>query len=149
LRLPVMGNLVRLVSVSRFSRTLGTLLKSGVPMLTSLQIAKNVVNHTVFERAIETVAGQVEEGRSLGLALKQTGEFPPIVIHMVGVGEKSGELEDMLMNISENYDREVDSAMEIMTSVLSPIMIIAMVAFVGFVMMAVLGPLMKMNQFAQ
>jgi general secretion pathway protein F len=149
LKLPVIGDLVRLVSVSRFSRTLGTLLKSGVPMLTSLQIAKNVVNHTVFERSIDTVAIAVEEGRSLSLSLKQTGEFPPIVIHMVGVGEKSGELEDMLMNIAENYDREVDSSMEIMTSVLSPIMIIGMVCFVGFIMMAVLGPLMKLNQFAQ
>ncbi len=149
LKLPLIGGLMRLIAVSRFSRTLGTLLQSGVPMLVSLQIAKNVVNNTVFERAIETVSGQVEEGKSLGLALKQTGEFPPIVIHMVGVGEKSGELEDMLTNVSENYDREVDSAMEIMTSVLSPIMIVLMVAFVGFIMMAVLGPLMQLNQFAQ
>ncbi len=149
LKLPVMGNLIRLLAISRFARTLGTLLKSGVPMLTSLQIGKNVVNHTVYERAIENVSVQVEEGRSLSLALKQTGEFPPIVIHMVGVGEKSGELEDMLMNIAEGYDREVDSAMEVMTSVLSPVMIIFMVGFVGFVMFAVLGPLMKMNQFAQ
>lgn len=149
LRLPIVGQLIRSLCVARFARTLATLLESGVPMLNALEIAKNVVNHSVFENAIEHATTQVQEGRSLGVSLFQTQVFPPIVIHMIGVGEKTGELEPMLYNVSENYELQVDTSINALTNMLSPIMIVVMVGFVGFIMMAILGPIMDMNQHAQ
>jgi general secretion pathway protein F len=143
---PIIGPLTRALAVARFARTLGTLLQSGVPMIQSLEIAKNVVNNSLFEDAITKAATAVEEGRSLALSLKQSRQFPPIVIHMVGVGEKTGELEPMLMNVAESYELQVDTAVGALTSVLSPLMIVLMVIFVGFVMMAVLVPILEMGQ---
>jgi general secretion pathway protein F len=148
LQLPVVGPLVRALAVASFARTLATLLQSGVPMLTALEIARNVVNQHVFEEAIDHAATQVSEGRGLAVALFQTKVFPPIMIHMIGVGEKTGELEPMLYNVAENYELQVDTAVGALTSLLSPIMIVAMVIFVGFIMMAILGPIFEMNQFA-
>jgi len=149
LRLPIIGGLTRSLCVARFARTLATLLESGVPMLQALEIARNVVNNFVFEEAIDHATTQVQEGRGLGSSLFQTRVFPPIVIHMVGVGEKTGELEPMLYNVSENYELQVDTAINALTNMLSPIMIVVMVGFVGFIMMAILGPIMDMNQLAQ
>jgi general secretion pathway protein F len=117
-------------------------------MLTALEIAKNVVNQSVYEEAIEHASTQVSEGRGLAVALFQTKVFPPIMIHMIGVGEKTGELEPMLFNVSENYELQVDTTVNALTSLLSPIMIVGMVIFVGFIMMAILGPIFEMNQFA-
>jgi general secretion pathway protein F len=148
LRLPIVGNLVRSLCVARFGRTLSTLLTSGVPMLQALEIARNVVNNAVFEEAIDHARTNVQEGRGLGVSLYQTRVFPPIVIHMVGVGEKTGELEPMLMNVAENYELQVDTAVNALTSLLSPIMIVFMVLFVGFIMIAILGPIFEMNEFA-
>jgi general secretion pathway protein F len=118
-------------------------------MLNALDIAKNVVNNSVFEEAIAHAATQVQEGRGLGVSLFQTKVFPPIVIHMVGVGEKTGELEPMLYNVAENYELQVDTTINALTNMLSPIMIVIMVGFVGFIMMAILGPIMDMNRLAQ
>jgi len=148
LKLPVVGPLVRALAVASFARTLATLLQSGVPMLTALEIARNVVNQSVFESAIEHASTQVSEGRGLAVSLFQTKVFPPIMIHMIGVGEKTGELEPMLYNVSENYELQVDTTVNALTSLLSPIMIVCMVVFVGFIMMAILGPIFEMNQFA-
>lgn len=149
IRLPIVGKLMRSLCVARFARTLATLLESGVPMLNALDIAKNVVNNSVFEEAIAHAATQVQEGRGLGVSLFQTKVFPPIVIHMVGVGEKTGELEPMLYNVAENYELQVDTTINALTNMLSPIMIVIMVGFVGFIMMAILGPIMDMNRLAQ
>jgi general secretion pathway protein F len=148
MKVPVVGPLVKALAVSSFARTLATLLQSGVPMLTALEIAKNVVNQSVYEEAIEHASTQVSEGRGLAVALFQTKVFPPIMIHMIGVGEKTGELEPMLFNVSENYELQVDTTVNALTSLLSPIMIVGMVIFVGFIMMAILGPIFEMNQFA-
>ncbi|MEO5667545.1 MAG: type II secretion system F family protein [Bdellovibrionota bacterium] len=148
LKLPIVGPLVRALAVSSFARTLATLLQSGVPMLQALEIARNVVNQSVFEQAIDHATTQVSEGRGLGVSLFQTKVFPPIMIHMIGVGEKTGELEPMLFNVSENYELQVDTTVNALTSLLSPIMIVGMVIFVGFIMMAILGPIFEMNQFA-
>lgn len=147
LKLPIMGILVRRLSVARFARTLGTLLSSGVPMLSALQITKNVVDNAVFEDVLERCATQVSEGRSLATTLKSSGEFPPIVIHMVGVGEKSGELESMLLNVAENYEQQVDTTLGSLTSVLEPVMMIFMAVLVGFIVMGVLMPIFEMNNF--
>lgn len=148
LKAPVINKLVRALAVARFSRTLSTLLSSGVPMLEALETARNVVNQAVYEQAIDDARTEVQEGLGLAVALNHTGYFPPIMIHMIGVGEKTGELEPMLMNVAESYEMQVDTAISTVTNVLSPIMVVGMVIFVGFIMMAILGPIMEMNQMA-
>jgi general secretion pathway protein F len=148
LKVPVVGDLVRKVSVARFARTLGTLLKAGVPMLTALQITRNVVDHDVFEKVLDDVANQVKEGRSLNVALKQSRQFPPIVVHMTGVGEKTGELEDMLSNIAGDYEGETQATLGKLTSLLNPLLMIVMAGAVGFIVMAVLLPIFEMGEFA-
>ncbi len=148
LKIPVAKGLFKSLAIARFARTLATLLASGVPMLEALEISKNVVNQYVFEKAIESARIQVQEGRSLGQALYQTKVFPPIIIHMIGVGEKTGELEPMLINVAESYELQIDTAINAVTGLLSPLMVAVMVIFVGFIMMAVLGPIMEMNSFA-
>lgn len=148
LKAPIFKNLIKALSIARFGRTLSTLLASGVPMLEALEISKNVVDQHVYEVAIEQAKTQVQEGRSLAAALHQTTVFPPIVIHMIGVGEKTGELEPMLMNVAESYELQVDTAINAVTGLLSPLMVGVMVVFVGFIMMAILNPIMEMNSFA-
>jgi len=105
------------------------------------------VNNYVFEVAIADARIQVQEGRGLGQALFATKVFPPIVVHMIGVGEKTGELEPMLLNVAESYELQIDTAINTVTGLLSPLMVGVMVVFVGFIMMAVLGPIMEMNSF--
>ena len=147
LKIPVVGNLLRELVISRYARTLGTLLNSGVPMLTSLEITKNVVSSVPYERAIEDLAVQVSEGRALHKAMKQSGEFPPIVTHMVGVGEKSGELEDMLLNVASSYEQQVESRIGQLTALMEPLLIVVMAGAVGFIVISVLLPIFQMNQF--
>lgn len=147
LKVPVVSDLVRLLSVGRFARTLGTLLSSGVPMLTALEITRNVVNHTGFEKAVEEISVNVSEGRPLAWALKKSGRFPPIVTHMVGVGEKTGELEAMLLNVAQNYEEQSESKLKSLTGMLGPVMIILMAAVVGFVVISILQPIFQMNSF--
>lgn len=147
LKAPILKTLNRNLGVARFARTLGTLLSSGVPMLTALEITKNVVNNTVFENAIAQMAIQVSEGRSVASTLKQSQEFPPIVVHMVGVGEKTGELEQMLSNVADNYEQQVEVGLGTLTTLLEPIMIVVMAGVVGFIVMAVLMPIFDMQQF--
>lgn len=147
LKLPVAGLLLRELAISRYSRTLGTLLNSGVPMLAALEITKNVVSSVPYEKAIEDLAVQVSEGRPLHKAMKQSGEFPPIVNHMVGVGEKSGELEEMLINVATSYEQQVESRIGKLTALMEPLLIILMALTVGFIVMAVLLPIFQMNQF--
>jgi general secretion pathway protein F len=114
-------------------------------MLTALKITRNVVNNTVFEAAIDNASELISQGRSLGGSLKQSGLFPPIVLHMVGVGEKTGELENMLISVADNYDQEIDTKLGRFTSILEPMMILIMVGVVGFIVMAVLQPLLEMQ----
>jgi general secretion pathway protein F len=145
LKLPLLGTTFSDLAVTRFCRTLGTLLKSGVPVIASLQVSRNVVNNDVFEKAIENASVQVTEGKSLNYALKQARIFPPIVIHMVAVGEKTGELEDMLLNVADNYDQQIEARLGKLTSLLEPLMIVAMVVVVGFIVVAVLMPIFEMQ----
>ena len=145
LKLPLIGDIFRDLCVTRFARTLGTLLKSGVPMINSLEVARNVVNNSLFEDAISSASVFVTEGKALNLALKQSQLFPPIIIHMVSVGEKTGDLENMLLNVAENYDQQIEARLGKMTSLLEPLMIVAMVLVVGFIVMAVLMPIFEMQ----
>lgn len=145
LKLPLIGSIFADLCVTRFARTLGTLLKSGVPMINSLEVARNVVNNALFEEAISASSVLVTEGKALNLALKQTQLFPPIIIHMVAVGEKTGDLENMLLNVADNYDQQIEARLGKLTSLLEPLMIVAMVLVVGFIVMAVLLPIFEMQ----
>ena len=145
LNVPIFGKIIRLVAVSRFSRTLGTLISSGVPLLVSLDIVKNVVTNMVISRVIEKARKDISEGDSISGPLRKSGEFPPMVIQMIAVGERTGELESMLLKISDVYEEQVDRQVVTLTSLLEPIMIVAMAVSVGGIVMAVLLPLLELT----
>ncbi len=145
LRLPVFGNLIRMVAVSRFTRTLGTLLQGGVPTLTALDIVKSVVGNTVLADAINKARENVREGESIADPLRRSGLFPPVVIQMVAVGERSGELEKMLLKISDSFDRTVETRMTALMSLLEPIIILVMGLVVGFIVIAIMLPILQMS----
>lgn len=145
LKLPILGMMVKMINVSRFCSTLGTLLNSGVPILTALTIVKNLIPNVHMKDAVEKARTSVSEGASLTQPLIQSGHFPPMVTHMIRLGEKSGELEPMLKIISENYEDQVESKISGLTSVLEPIMMICLGAAVGFIVFAVVIPMMDMN----
>lgn len=149
LRLPIFGPLARMLAVSRFAKTLGTLLKSGVPLLTALDIVKNIVDNTVLVKVIEEAREAIREGESIAAPLKRSGEFPPLVYHMIAVGERSGQLEDMLGNIAQAYDSQIETRIGSMTSMLEPIMIVVMGGGVAFVVFSILIPILQMNTFVR
>lgn len=145
LKAPIIGKLTRLVAISRFSRTLGTLLASGVPMLNAMDIVRNIITNTVMRQAIETTRDAVKEGASISETLKRTGEFPPLVIHMLSVGEKTGELEKMLDRVADNYDKQIDNTIGALTSLLEPLMIVVMAAMVAFIVLSVMLPMLQLS----
>jgi general secretion pathway protein F len=144
---PVFGNIVRMLAVARFARTLGTLLSSGVPLLTALDIVKNVVTNTVLTRAIEDVREAVREGSSIADPLRRSKQFPPIVVHMVAIGERSGALENMLGKVADSYEQQVELRVGMLTTLLEPLMILIMGAGVAFVVFSILMPILQLNQF--
>ncbi|MDP2344178.1 MAG: type II secretion system inner membrane protein GspF [Deltaproteobacteria bacterium] len=145
LKLPVVGVLIRMIAVSRFARTLGTLLSSGVSLLVSLDIVKNVVANTRIMHAIEVAAEAIREGEDIAAPLKRSGEFPPMVIHMIAIGEKSGQLEQMLNRVAIAYEQRVDVRLKGLMSLLSPLLILAMGGAVGFIVFSILTPILQMN----
>ncbi|MDP8222165.1 MAG: type II secretion system inner membrane protein GspF [Candidatus Lernaella stagnicola] len=149
LRLPIFGGLTLKIAVSRFARTLATLLKSGVPIIMAMDIVKSVVQNRVLEDAIEDAREHVKEGQSIGRPLQQSGVFPPVVIHMINVGESTGELEDMLFRVADAYESEVDATINGLTSILEPVMLLIMAGFVGFTVLAIMLPIMDMTSVLQ
>jgi general secretion pathway protein F len=149
LRAPFLGHVAQLVAVSRFCSTLATMLASGVQLLDALDIAKRVMNNRVLERAVDEARQQIREGESFAAPLKRSGLFPPLVVHMITVGEKSGELEEMLRRVSQIYDGEVDRVVTRVTSLLEPVMILGMGLIVFFIVLAILLPIFEMSQFAR
>jgi general secretion pathway protein F len=149
LRLPLFGSVFRMLAVSRFSRTLATLLKSGVPLLKAMDIVRHVLDNAKLSKVVEDAAGSIREGESIALPLKRSGQFPPIVVHMIAVGEKSGQLEQMLENVARAYDAQVETRVQAMTSLLEPIIIVIMGGGVGFIAFSILMPLIQMNDFVQ
>jgi|CXWL01.1.fsa_nt_gi general secretion pathway protein F len=145
LKLPVFGPLSRMLSVARFSRTLATLLKSGVPLLTAMDIVKNVVTNSVLADVIDKAREAIREGESIATPLKRSGEFPPLVYHMVAIGERSGQLEDMLVNVASSYESQVDVRVGALTSLLEPMMIVLMGGVIAFVAFSILMPIMQLN----
>ncbi len=145
LKLPIVGGLVRMLAVARFTRTLATLLKSGVPIITAMDIVRNVVTNDVLADVIDKARDSIREGESIAAPLKRSGEFPPLVYHMVAIGEKSGQLEDMLVNVADSYESQVNVRIGALTSLLEPIMIVIMACGVGFVAFSILMPILQMN----
>ncbi len=145
LKVPVFGDLVMMINVSRFCSTLATLLNSGVPILASMKIVKNLISNVHMQRAIENSRINVSEGSSLAAPLEQSGYFPKMVTHMVSLGEKSGELEPMLNIIADNYEDQVEAKLNGLTSILEPIMMVGMGGAVAFIVMSVVVPMMELN----
>ncbi|MFC1889939.1 type II secretion system inner membrane protein GspF [Thermodesulfobacteriota bacterium] len=149
LRIPIFGTIIRLAAISRFTKTLSTLLASGIPLLKALDIVKRIVNNTVISEAVENASENIKEGASIADPLRRSGVFPPMVTHMIASGEQSGELESMLEKVSEFFDSEVEIRVTAMTTLLEPIMILIMAGVVGFIVVSILLPLLQMNQIIQ
>ncbi len=149
LRLPLLGRVVRVVAIARFSRTLSSLLSSGVGIIQSLDISRHVARNSVIEDAISDARASVLEGASLAQPLRASGEFPPMVITMVEVGERAGDLEAMLAKVAQTYDEQVETTVTRLTSLLEPLLILVMVGIVLFIMMATLMPLMSVTSSLQ
>lgn len=146
LRLPILGDLLRKQAVSRFTRTLSTLLQSGVPAVQSLEITRTVVGNRVLADATEHIRVKILEGTDISTPLKATGVFPPVVTYMVAIGEQSGELEQMLDRVATSYDEEIDVATERMTSVIEPIMIVVLALIVGYIVISIVLPILQIGQ---
>jgi type IV pilus assembly protein PilC len=141
LKIPVLGNLVRKSSVARFTRTLSTLLASGVSILDALEITAKTAGNLVVSKAINRSVLAIAEGDTITGPLKSSGVFPPMVIQMIGVGEKTGGLDEMLNKIADFYDEEVDEAVTALTSVIEPIIIVFMGIVIGAIMIAMYLPM--------
>ena len=148
LSFPLFGNLIRQIAIARFSRTLATLLKSGVPLLTSLDIVRNIVGNVRLAQVIDESREAIKEGESIAAPLKRSGEFPPLVYHMVAIGERSGQLEEMLTNVANAYDAQVETKIGALTALLEPFMIVGMGVAVAFIVFSILMPILQINTLA-
>jgi general secretion pathway protein F len=149
LKIPVWGQINRKIAIARFSRTLATLLQSGVPLLAAMEIVRNVVNNIIIGEAISKAGKDVEEGKGLSGPLAQSGIFPPLVTEMIAVGEQSGALENMLNRIATAYETEVQANIMVMTSLLEPLMIVVMAILVAFIVISILLPIFEMSQLVR
>lgn len=145
LKAPIFGSLVRLLAISRFARTLATLLKSGVPLLVAMDITKAVMTNSVLADVVEKSRDAIREGESIATPLKRSGQFPPLVYHMVAIGERSGQLEDMLLSVADSYENQVNVRIGALTSLLEPILIVVMGAVIAFVAFSILMPILQVN----
>ncbi len=149
LKLPIFGMLLRKVAISRFTRTLATLTHSGVAILQALEIAERTAGNEVFAKVIRSSAESVRNGETLGDPLSRTGQFPPMVTRMIGVGEKTGALEVMLEKIADFYDSEVKALVENMTSLIEPILMVVMGVVVGGIIVALFMPILNLSQIVK
>lgn len=148
LSLPVFGDLVRKVAIARFARTLATLLASGVQLLAALDIVRTLLGNVILEGVVATARDSIREGEGISPALKRSGEFPALMTHMIGVGERSGQLEQMLSHVADNYDRETNTTITRFTALLEPLMIVVMGIGVGFVVFSIMTPIMMLTEMA-
>ena len=149
LEVPLFGPLLIMVAVARFSRTLATLLASGVPVLTAMDITRNVLGNTELMRVVEDARESVREGEGIAKPLRQGERFPPIVTHMIAVGERTGQLEEMLIHVADAYDQQIEVRVGALTSILEPLLIVVMGAVVGGIAFAILMPLLQLNEMIQ
>ena len=148
LKLPVFGDLARKQAMARFSITLATLLRSGVPALQAIQVTKKVLDNVVLQNALQTVHDRVLEGTDIATPMKMSGVFPPTISYMVGVGEQAGNLEEMLERISATYDEEVDLATQKLTSIIEPVIIVMLAVVVAGIVIAIVLPLLQLQRTA-
>lgn len=149
LRIPYFGKVLKKVALARFARTLSTLLEGGIPLLQSLDIVKNVVSNVVLRNAIEDGRNSIREGHSVAEPLKKSGVFPPLLVHMIAVGEKSGELEAMLKKAADAYDNEVEASISALSSIMEPMIIIFMGGVVLFMVFAIMVPIFELNDLVR
>jgi len=145
LRMPLFGRLYLKMICARFARTLGTMLQSGLTMMKSLDVVKTVLQNRIVEEALDDVKSGVRRGRDLAVPLRETGLFPPIMLHMVDLGERSGELESMLLTVADTYDDDVSLTVEALVSIIEPLMIVFMAVIVGTLVIAILLPIFQMS----
>jgi general secretion pathway protein F len=149
LDLPVAGRVVRLVAISRFTRTLSTLLAGGIPIVRALDVSKHVANNVILGEAVDAARTSLTEGATLAAPLRASGEFPAMVVHMVDVGERSGELEAMLGKVADTYDEQVETSVTRLTALLEPLLIMVMVGIVLVIIFATLAPLLQITSSLQ
>lgn len=145
LTLPLVGPMARMIAVSRFTRTLSTLLNGGVPMLNALDIVRNVVDNHVIALAVDEAKSNISEGESIAGPLKRSGQFPPIVIHMVNIGEKTGDLENMLTQVSDAFDFQVKNKLEGLTGLMTPVVTVLMGIIVFVIVISIMVPMMQLT----
>ncbi len=145
LRTPIFGRVIRILAISRFTRTLSTLLAGGIPIVRALEVSKFVAANQIIGEAIDRARESIIEGSSIAAPLKRSGQFPALVTHMVDVGEKSGELEAMLAKVADTYDEQVETAVTRLTALLEPMLILIMVGIVLFIILATLVPLLQLT----
>lgn len=144
LKVPIVGELVQKMAISRFARTFGTLVSSGVPMIRALEIVGETAGNSVICKAVDTARDSVREGQKISAPLEASGMFPTMVTHMIDVGEETGRLSEMLIKVSDFYDKEVDAAVKGLTSMIEPLLIVFMGVVVGFIAVSVMGPIFKL-----
>jgi type IV pilus assembly protein PilC len=144
IKMPVLGDVLLKGAVARFTRTLGTLIASGVPILAGLEITARTAGNKIISEAIMTARASIREGETVAAPLKASGVFPPMVVQMISVGEQTGALDEMLTKIAVFYEAEVDTAVDTMTSVIEPIMIVVMGGIVGGMVVAMYLPMFKL-----
>ena len=145
LKLPVLGRMLRMIAIARFSSTLATLMVSGVPLLAAMGIVRNIISNVVLKAVVEDAQAAVREGEPMNQPLQRSGEFPPMVVHMISVGERTGELAQMLGRVSRTYESQVNRRLATLTSLLEPLMILVMGGVVFVIALAILLPMLQMQ----
>jgi type II secretory pathway component PulF len=149
LKSPLFGRLLRDVAVARFTRTFGTLISSGLPILDALRITRNTLGNAALMQAVDQVQDQVTSGKSLADPLERSGLFPPLLVQVVNLGERSGRLETMLLHAATAFDRQVSASIKLFTKALPPLLLIVMAGFGGFVLAAILLPLLELQSLVR
>jgi len=146
LRVPLFGPLLFRLELARLTRTLGALMKSGLPVITAMEITQRVIQNSLIAQAMGNIKDSVQKGDNVADAVRTTGLFPPVVYHLIATGQMSGNIEDGLIEIAEMYDGEVQTAVRTLTSLLEPIILLVMGGVVAFIVMAILLPIFEINQ---
>ncbi len=144
--LPLIGPVLRKIAVSRFSRTLGILLQGGVPILEALKIASKTIGNLSISNSMQPVVEGVRSGKGVSVSLKEAGSFPPLAVHMLTVGEETGKLDEMLLKLADNYDRDVSTALKRLLSLIEPVLILVMALIIGFIVISLLLAIFSINE---
>lgn len=146
LRIPVLGRLLRDVAVARFTRTLGTLTSAGIPIITSLQVTKGTLNNRAMERVVDEVCEEVTAGKTIAEPMERSGYFPPMLVQIVNLGERSGRLDEMLQQSATAFEDRTETSVKLLTTALPPVLVVIMACAVGFIVLAILLPLLQMQE---